>query len=134
MSLDESNTSVPYLLGRLFAACEKLQADALNDVNATIRDRYFGAASATPALVFPRLLRLSVHHASKAAESGKTWGEITKSRIVASLPAEPFPRLMRLEEQGLFAVGYYHQRQAFFTKREEPGAGSDPAGERKEGN
>ena len=58
VSLDESKPDVPYLLGRLFAALERLQAVAQGDINATIRDRYFGSASSTPALVFPRLLRL----------------------------------------------------------------------------
>ena len=117
VSLDESSTKVPYLLGRLFAALERLQAVAQGDVNATIRDRYFGAASSTPALVFSRLLRLSMHHAAKADGGG--WAELTKSRIMAALPAEPFPRTLSLEEQGLFAIGYYHQRQKFFEKRAE---------------
>jgi len=118
VSLDETSRSVPYLLGRLFAAIEKLQADALGDVNASLRDRYFGSASATPALVFPRLLRVSMHHASKAESEHRGWTERVKAEIVDRLPAQgAFPRTLGLEEQGLFAVGYYHQRQAFFTPR-----------------
>lgn len=121
VSLDETNQSVPYLLGRLFAAVEKLQADALGDVNASLRDRYFGSASATPAFVFPRLLDLSNHHASKAESEGKGWSERIKAEIMNRLPAEgAFPRTLRLEERGLFAVGYYHQREAFFAKRKSP--------------
>ncbi len=121
VSLDETNQSVPYLLGRLFAAVEKLQADALGDVNASLRDRYFGSASATPAFVFPRLLRASAHHASKAESEGRGWAERIKAEIVNRLPAEgAFPRTLRLEDQGRFAVGYYHQRQAFFTPRSRP--------------
>ena len=117
MSLEETSSSVPYLLGRLFAAMEKLQGDALGDVNASLRDRYFGSASATPALVFPRLLRVSAHHASKAESERRGWAERVKAQIVDRLPAQAFPRTLDLEEQGLFAVGYYHQRQAFFTPR-----------------
>jgi CRISPR-associated protein Csd1 len=118
VSLDETNDSVPYLLGRLFAAIEKLQADALGDVNASLRDRYFGSASTTPALVFPRLLRASMHHASKAESEHRGWAERVKAGIVDRLPAHgAFPKTLRLEEQGLFAVGYYHQRQAFFIRR-----------------
>jgi CRISPR-associated protein Csd1 len=117
VSLDETNQSVPYLLGRLFAAMEKLQGDALGDVNASLRDRYFGSASATPALVFPRLLRVSAHHASKAEGERRAWAERVKAQIVEQLPARPFPTTLGLEAQGLFAIGYYHQRQAFFTPR-----------------
>jgi CRISPR-associated protein Csd1 len=128
MSLDQTNDSVPYLLGRLFAAIEYLQGAALGDVNASIRDRYFGAASATPALVFPRLLRVSVHHASKAEREGRGWAERVKAEIVNRLPAAgAFPATLGLEAQGLFAVGYYHQRQAFFTKRESTAAQKDTA-------
>jgi CRISPR-associated protein Csd1 len=117
MSLDEASASVPYLLGRLFAAMERLQGDALGDVNASLRDRYFGSASATPALVFPRLLRVSAHHASKAESERRGWAERVKAQIVDRLPARAFPRTLDLEGQGLFAVGYYHQRQAFFAPR-----------------
>lgn len=118
MSLDESNESVPYLLGRLFAAIEKLQSDSLGDINATLRDRYFGSASSTPALVFPRLLRLSMHHATKAESERRGWAERVKGQILDRLPASgAFPRTLDLDGQGLFAVGYYHQRQAFFKPR-----------------
>lgn len=125
MSLDETNSSVPYLLGRLFAAIEKLQADALGDVGATVRDRYFGSASATPGLVFPRLLRVSAHHASKAEAERHGWAERVKAGIIDQLPASgAFPPTLDLEAQGLFAVGYYHQRQAFFTPRKKAEDGS----------
>lgn len=121
VSLDETSSSVPYLLGRLFAAMEKLQGDALGDVNTSLRDRYFGSASATPALVFPRLLRVSAHHASKAESERRGWAERVKAQIVGLLPPEPFPRTLDLEAQGVFAIGYYHQRQAFFTPRKGDG-------------
>ncbi len=119
VSLDESNRSVPYLLGRLFAVLEQLQEAALGSaLNTTIRDRYFGAASTTPGLVFPRLLKLSVHHAAKAEGLGKLL-ERSKASIVAALPATPLPRLFTPEEQGMFAIGYYHQRDKRFEKRAE---------------
>lgn len=117
VSLDESNHSPPYLLGRLFAVLERLQQEALPGINATIRDRYFGAASSTPGVVLPRLIRMSAHHASKAAEKGR-WLEQRKAKIIDALPAERFPALLPLQDQGLFAVGYYHQREDFFRKRD----------------
>jgi CRISPR-associated protein Csd1 len=117
VSLDESTTTPAYLLGRLFAVLERLQAAALGDVNASIRDRYFGAASSTPALVFPRLIRLGMHHAAKAEHSG--WLEKITGQIVGALPAQRFPAVLSLEDQGLFAVGYYHQRERFFEKKKE---------------
>lgn len=123
MSLDEKNTAVPYLLGRLFAVLERLQYAALGQTNTTLRDRYFGSAMAHPAIVFPQLLRLSNHHASKADEKGR-WLEQLKDQICAGLPARTFPTTLGLEEQGLFAVGYYHQRHRFFEKHT---VGSEPA-------
>ena len=122
VALDPNNTDRAYLLGRLFAAIEKLQADALGSkVNATLRDRYYGSASTTPAMVFPRLMTLSMHHASKAKkEHGGSRVEKVKSEIVNQLDPSGFPRTLSLEEQGLFAVGYYHQREALYQKAVEP--------------
>lgn len=114
VSLDEGNTRVSYLLGRLFAVLDNLQAAFLGNVNATIRDRFFGAASAAPALVFPRLLRLAIHHTVKSRRLDLVK---VKSHILALLPAPPFPSTLHLEEQGLFAVGYYHQRERLFEKK-----------------
>jgi CRISPR-associated protein Csd1 len=114
MSLNEDFDSRGYRLGRLFAALEKAQRDALGDINASIKDRYFGAASSTPARVFPILLRLTQHHVSKAE-----WGRATDRRIGEIMDGiEDFPAFLPLEEQGLFALGYYHQRNAFYAKRE----------------
>jgi CRISPR-associated protein Csd1 len=114
VSLDPTNTQVPYLLGRLFAVLERVQAVAQGDLNATIRDRYFGAASASPTLVFPRLLKLSMHHESKL--KGEKPGlaiyfDRQKAEIIDVLPAGAFPSSLDLEGQGLFAIGYYHQKQ-----------------------
>jgi CRISPR-associated protein Csd1 len=118
MALDETRTDPPYLLGRLFATLEKTQEDAYEPkLNRTIKDGYFSSASATPASVFPRLCRLSQHHIERLEGGMKTNREKLIQRIVAPLGA--FPRVMRLEEQGLFFIGYYHQRQDLFTSKKD---------------
>lgn len=110
MAVNEQSKSIPYHLGRLFACLEKAQVSALGQtINTTIRDRFWGAASATPANVFPRLLSLAQHHIAK----DEKWGRTNDQRIqevMNSLPPQ-FPRRLSLEEQGMFALGYYHQRQ-----------------------
>lgn len=115
MSLNESFTHPAYVLGRLFAVLEKAQKDALGpNVNATIKDRYFTSASASPSGVFPTLLRLSHHHIAKAE-----YGGISDRRIqdlLDLLDAKPFPSRLTLDEQGVFVLGYYHQRAAFYIK------------------
>lgn len=115
MSLDEKNTNTAYRLGRLFAVLEKAQQDALgNNINATIRDKYFGSASATPAAVFPMLIRLAQHHIAKSE-----YGYIQDRRIQDILDGlDGFPQYLNMEEQGKFMLGYYHQRQAFYKKGE----------------
>jgi len=111
MALDRENPNAAYQLGRMFALMEIAQRMALGKVNATIRDRYFGAASATPASVFPLLIRGAQNHLSRLRKDGKGgWVEKELEEIVARLEPE-FPRALRLEEQGRFAIGYYHQRQ-----------------------
>lgn len=112
VALDVTNKTPAYLLGRLFAVLEKAQEDANPGLNATIRDRYFGAASATPRAVFPQLLRLAQHHIAKA-EYGRVSDRLIES-IVSDL--RNFPTHLDLGQQGLFMLGYYHQRQAFFDK------------------
>ncbi|GAB7387099.1 type I-C CRISPR-associated protein Cas8c/Csd1 [Bacillaceae bacterium] len=112
MALDEQNTNTAYRLGRLFALLEKVQEDANPGLNATIRDRYFGAASASPGSVFPILLRLAQHHIAKAEYGRHTDKQIEE--VVSGI--DQFPNYLNLEEQGLFVLGYYHQRKALFTK------------------
>jgi CRISPR-associated protein Csd1 len=116
MSLDTENAKPAYLLGRLFALLEKTQRDALGQkLNRTIRDGYIASASATPRAVFPRLLRLAQHHISKAE-----YGEFDNKRITEVMDRiEEFPTQLPLEDQGLFFIGYYHQRNAFFKKSKE---------------
>ena len=115
MSLDPENTKPAYLLGRLFATLEKTQQDALGNLNAGLRERFYSSASATPASVFPRILRTYQHHLAKL-QGGQ---RVNRERLVQSIhgPLEPtvgYPALLNLEEQGIFAIGYYHQRQALF--------------------
>ena len=116
VSLDRARQDDPaYHLGRLFAALETAQRLALGRVNATIRDRYFGAASATPAGVFPLLLRGAQNHIGKLRKERKDfWIEREIGEIVEQLPPA-LPRSLKLEAQGRFAIGYYHQRQAQFA-------------------
>ena len=116
MSLDRSRTDAPYVTGRLFALLEKIQSDSLGgDLNATIKDRYFSAASATPGVVFPRLIRLSQHHLSKMETPQKVYYEKQLGEVMNKL--DRLGNHFNLESQGLFAIGYFHQRQDLFTSR-----------------
>jgi len=118
VALDTTNTNEGYLLGRLFAVLEKLQEDAQPGINTTIKDRYYGAASSTPITVFPQLLKLKVHHLAKLDNQGlKVNFEKRIGEIMELLPPS-MPSHMNLEDQAKFAVGYYHQRQDFFKKKE----------------
>lgn len=116
VALDTTRTEPAYVTGRLFALLEKIQSDSAGgDLNATIKDRYFSAASATPGLVFPRLIRLSNHHLAKMETPQKIYYERQLGEVMGKL--DRFASHMLLEDQGLFAVGYFHQRQDLFTKR-----------------
>lgn len=117
MSLAPDEPNKAYQLGRLFAVLESAQRLALGQVNATIRDRYFGAASATPASVFPLLLRGAQNHLGKLRKSGKGgWIEREIENILDKLSLD-LPRALPLAEQGRFVVGYYHQRKSQFQAR-----------------
>ena len=107
---------VPYRIGRLFAVLERIQQQAQPGINATIRDRYFGAASTTPVAVFTTLLRLKNAHLKKLDDGPCAYFE----RLIGELlePVQDFPRQLPLAAQGRFALGYYHQRQAFFTRKD----------------
>ena len=121
VSLDKQETNAAYRLGRMFAVLEEAQERALGrGVNATIRDRYFGAASATPARVFPLLLRGVQNHLGKLRKEeprAATVIEIKLGEVMEGLASE-LPRSLRLEDQGRFAIGYYHQRSARFAKKD----------------
>ncbi len=121
MSLDPERRETAYLLGRLFAVLEKAQLDALGNVNATIKDRFFSAASATPASVFPRLLRLSQHYIDKAE-----YGHVSDRRIAEIMEhLDSFPTHMSLQDQGLFAIAYYQQKNALYRKNESKTEGEE---------
>lgn len=117
MSLDTSNSNIGYRLGRLFAVLEKAQEEANPGINATIRDRFYGAASSTPVAVFSHLMKLKNHHISKLENRGRA---INLERIIGEIMSDitDFPAHLSLSDQGRFAVGYYHQRQDFFTKKD----------------
>lgn len=119
MGLNEKSENRAYVLGRLFAILEKAQLEANPGINATIKDRYFTSACATPASVFPVLLRLSQHHISKAE-----YGRINDRRIAdilekLNIESNPFPSNLSLDAQGVFILGYYHQRNALYKKNYE---------------
>lgn len=116
--LDKDNTNQGYLCGRLFAVLDKVQEDA-NHIN-SIRERYMNAASSTPATVFATILNLSTHHAENLKNEGsKVYYEKLKQEIISKISADGFPAHLNLQDQGRFFVGYYHQRQDFFTKKED---------------
>ena len=116
--LDKDNTNPGYLCGRLFAVLDRTQEDA-NGIS-SIRERYMNAASATPSSVFATILNLSSHHLEKLPNEGKkVFYEKLKQEIIDKIPAEGFPAHLDLQDQGRFFIGYYHQRQDFFTKKEE---------------
>jgi len=133
-AMDPTNTNPGYLLGQMLAVLERLQQEAINDVNASVVDRYFGAASATPKAVFVRLLRNARHHARKLRddrqkgglafrlerlldETAAHFGVDTKSSTYPMQNA--FPAYLDLEQQGLFILGYHHMRKWLWMNAEE---------------
>lgn len=115
--LDKDNNNQGYLCGRLFAVLDKIQEDA-NNIS-SIRERYMNAASATPSAVFATILNLSVHHSEKLDEGRRIYFEKIKQEILDKVSANGFPTHLDLQDQGRFFVGYYHQRQDFFTSKKE---------------
>lgn len=124
VSFDPDRTDLPYLLGRLFAVLEKAQEEAIPGTNATIKDRYLAAASATPGLVFHMLLKNSTNHIAKLRKNQEKRGRaVYLDRMVQDIIAEfsDYPKTQNAEEQGLFMIGYYHQRKDFYTKKTQEG-------------
>ena len=118
VSLNET-TNVPYLLGRLFSVLEAVQKAANPGINTTIKDRYFNAACATPGMAFPTLLRLSQKHLRKLNDGLATYYDSQITELMAQLPESGFPARLSLPDQGKFAIGYYHQTQKRFAKKNE---------------
>lgn len=117
MSLDETNENPGYCLGRLFAVLEKIQTEASPGINATIRDKFYGAASSTPVAVFGSLLRMKNHHLAKLDNAGRRiFFEKRLGDVVSKI--SDFPAHLSLADQGRFAIGYYHENAWFYTPRE----------------
>ena len=114
--LDRDNQNQGYLCGRLFAVLDKIQDEA--NKQHSIRERYMNAASATPASVFATILNLSSHHSEKLNEGRRINFEKEKQEIFDKISSDGFPPHLDLQDQGRFFVGYYHQMQDFFTKKE----------------
>ena len=120
MRLKEENNHPPYVLGRIFSELESIQKDANSGIKATIRERYFNSACASPASVFPVLLKLKNSHLKKL-ERERAGVKINYEKSLTDLMGrlEKFPTRLSLEEQGEFILGYYHQTQKHFEKKEE---------------
>lgn len=125
VALNKDHPDEAYQLGRFFAVLEYAQTSALGNINRTVKDAYFGAAAATPSTVFPRLIRLNHHHLEKLpanpaeahAAGARTKGFFERINQEVCSRVSRFPTHLSLERQGLFYIGYFHQRQDFFTKR-----------------
>ena len=119
MSLDENNKNVAYLCGRLFAVLEKIQKDATSSkLDRTIKDTYFSSASSRPASIFPQILKLSTHHLAKLEDKNKIFYGKLISSIIDDIKGE-FPKHFRLDDQGRFIIGYYHQNSNLYKSKEE---------------
>ena len=118
VSLNPDSTNIPYTLGRLFSVLEAIQSSANPGINATIKDKYFNSASATPSRVFPTLINLAQKHLRKLDKGLRISYEKQLTELTAKLGESFLPRLS-LPQQGAFQLGYYHQTQARYTKKEE---------------
>lgn len=119
MSLDENSTDKNYVYGRIFYVLEAIQEAANPGLNATIKDKYFTSACSTPGSVFPNLLKLSAHHLRKLETSRKIYFEKQLTDLMSKLsPSTKNSSILTLEEQGIFILGYYHQKQERYKKRE----------------
>jgi len=116
--LDDNNYSPPYVCGRIFSVLESIQRAALGkDINAGIRERFFSFASTNPSSAFGRLMRLSQNHLTKL-KTEKAGLAVVLDRELQELfsKIKEFPVIFSLEEQGQFAIGYYHQKQDTWQK------------------
>ena len=118
MELNQDTTYPPYLLGRLFAVLEGLQQAANPGINTTIRDRFFNSACATPAIVFPQLIKLAQSHLKKLDKGKEVYYSKQMGEIMAKMDKD-YPARLNLYDQGIFQLGYYHQTQTRYMKKEE---------------
>ena len=121
VALDRTNENTGYLLGRLFAAFEKVQQESADtELNSTITDRFYGAASTNPVTVFTQLMRLNRNHMSKLKSKNRGL-QINREKEIGEImeKIDSFPAHLDLNEQSYFAIGYYHEKQSFFTKNEQ---------------
>ena len=118
VALNEASTNPAYTLGRLFSVYEAVQSDANPGINSTIKDKYFNSAASTPATIFPLLDNLCQKHLRKLSTSRRIWYEKQIIALTAVLGDE-YPTRMNLPQQGSFNLGYYHQTQKRYEKKEE---------------
>ena len=118
VSLNPKSKNSYYTLGRLFSVLEAVQSAANPGINATIKDRYFNSASATPSIVFPTLLNLSEKHRKKLTVGQRIYYEKQITELLAII-GESFPPRLNLPQQGSFQLGYYHQTHERYQKKEE---------------
>lgn len=118
VSLNKDSKNVPYTLGRLFSVYEEIQQAANPGINTTIKDKYFGSAATMPATVFPILSSLAQKHLRKLSDAQRVYLD-KKVMTLKSVLGEQYPAHMSLPEQGSFDLGYYHQTQARYTKKED---------------
>lgn len=119
MSLNESSSYSPYVLGRLFSVLESVQYDANPNIKATIKDCYFNSACATPALAFPTLIKLSQKHLQKLPKERAIFYRKLITELMGRFSENGFPARLSLPEQGAFEIGYYHQTQKRYAKKNE---------------
>ena len=113
---------MPYTLGRLFSVLEAIQASANPGINATIKDKYFNSAAATPAVIFPVLINLAQKHLKKLRGSNAglvVFYEKQLTELCSKLDGTEYPARLNLPQQGSFQLGYYCQTQARYQKKEE---------------
>ena len=123
VSLNPDANNIPYTLGRLFSVLEAIQESANPGLNATIKDKYFNSAAATPAIIFPVLTNLAQKHLKKLCSSNRGLSIVYDKQLTelfSKLDGTEYPARLNLPQQGSFQLGYYHQTQARYQKKEEP--------------
>ena len=122
VSLNSDANNIPYTLGRLFSVLEAIQESANPGLNATIKDKYFNSAAATPAVIFPVLTNLAQKHLKKLRGSNRGLSIVYDKQLTelfSKLDGTEYPARLNLPQQGSFQLGYYHQTQARYQKKEE---------------